>query len=138
MTSTTDRVTLPDQAKAWLDDKLFATIATINPDGQPQLSVVWVTRDGDDVIVSTTTNRRKYRNLVRDPRATVLVSPPDAPYTYVEIQGTVTLENEGSMATIDALAKLYRDWDRYPADDGTDNVRIDIRLTPTKVVLRTP
>lgn len=135
MSTSTDRVTLPDRAKEWLDGKLFATIATIDPDGQPQLSVVWVGRDGDDVIVSTTTNRKKYRNLVRDPRATILVSPPDQPYSYVEIQGTVTLENEGSMKTIDAFAKHYRDWDRYPADDGTDNVRIDVRITPTKVVL---
>lgn len=129
-------VTLPDEVRSWLDSTIFATVATINPDGQPQLSVVWVKHDGDDVLFSTTTNRRKYRNLVRDPRVTVLVSPPEAPYKYAEVQGTVTLEDEGSMALIDEFAAKYRGWDRYPADDGTDNVRITVRVTPTKVVHR--
>jgi PPOX class probable F420-dependent enzyme len=127
--------TLPDQVKEWLDGTLFATLATIGADGQPQLSQVWVGRDGDDAIVSITTNRQKYRNLARDPRATLIVSPPDAPYTYAEIRGNVVLENEGSMATIDAFAKKYMGADRYPLDDGTDNVRIDVRLKPQHIVL---
>lgn len=126
--------TLPDQVKEWLDGTLFATLATIEPDGRPQLSVVWVGRDGDDVVVSTTTNRRKYRNLARDPRATLLLFPPDAPYSYAEIRGTASFANEGSMATIDGFAKKYMGADRYPLDDGTDNVRIDVRITPDKVV----
>ena len=83
--------TLPDAAKALFDATEFVTLATVQPDGQPQLSVVWVERDGDDLLMSTTTNRQKHRNLERDPRASVLLYPKDNPYSYVEVRGTVTM-----------------------------------------------
>ena len=131
---------LPDQARAWLDDPFFATIATIEPDGRPQLSVVWVARDGDDVLVSTVKGRRKHANLVRDPHVTLLLSPPDRPYAYIEIRGTVTAMTEepddpDARGLIDRLAKKYRDLDVYP-DDVPGAVRVKVRITPDKVVLR--
>jgi PPOX class probable F420-dependent enzyme len=66
---------LPDDAKALLDQPVYATIATIDPDGQPQLSLVWIGRDGDDVLFSTIKGRRKTDNLERDDRASMLVFP---------------------------------------------------------------
>ena len=71
--------TLSASARALFDSPEYATIATIEPDGQPQLSVVWVARDGDDILVSTVEDRRKHRNMVRDPRATVIAWPGKAP-----------------------------------------------------------
>jgi PPOX class probable F420-dependent enzyme len=128
--------TIPDAAKAWLDAPEFATIATIEPDGQPHLSVVWVERDGDELLVSTVKGRRKHANLERDPRATVLVYPRDSPYSYVEVRGTATLTEEGGRELIDRLGHAYRGWERYPGDDGTDNVRVVVRIRPDKVVTR--
>src|SRR6478735_3210832 len=125
---------LPDPVKERLDGTVFATLATLNPDGHPQLSVVWVGRDGDDVIVSTTTNRQKYRNLTRDPRATLSFFLPEAPYKYAEIRGSVVLEDVGSTEVIDSFARKYMGWDRYTLDDGTDNVRVNLRLRPDHVV----
>ena len=127
---------LSDKAKALLDAPEFATIATINPDGQPQLSVVWVTRDGDDVLVSTIKDRQKHRNITRDPRVTVLVFPKDSPYEYVEVRGTATMTEEGGRELIDLLCAQYTGGERYTGDDGTDNVRVVVRITPTKVVIR--
>jgi PPOX class probable F420-dependent enzyme len=127
-------VQLPEKVKAWFDSAEYATIATIEPDGRPQLSVVWVSRDGDDILVSTTEGRRKHSNMVRDPRATVLLWPKESPYTYVEVRGTVTMTSEGGRDLIDALAKKYTGADRYAWDDGTDNVRVIVRITPEKVV----
>ena len=132
---TTAAVALPEPARALLDAANFATIATLEPDGRPQLSVVWVRRDGDDVLVSTIVGRRKHTNLSRDPRATVLVYPADAPYTYVEVRGSVTMTEEGGRALIDELAHKYTGA-RYTGDDGTDNVRVVVRITPEKVVVR--
>jgi PPOX class probable F420-dependent enzyme len=126
---------IPDTAREWLDGPEFATIATILPDGQPHLSVVWVERDGDDVLVSTVKGRRKHLNLSADPRATVLVYPKDNPYSYVEIRGTTTMTDEGGRDLIDRLARKYRGLDRYPFDDGTDNVRVVVRIRPEKVVV---
>ncbi len=127
---------IPDTARTWLDGPEFATIATIMPDGQPQLSVVWIERDGDDVLVSTIKGRRKHRNIERDPRVTVLVYPRDSPYEYVEVRGRATMTDEGGRELIDRLARAYKGADRYLGDDGTDNVRVVVRITPDKVVIR--
>jgi PPOX class probable F420-dependent enzyme len=128
--------TLPEAARDMLDAAEFATLATILPSGQPQLSVVWIERDGDDVLISTTRGRRKTLNLEADPRATVLVYPRANPYSYVEIRGTATLTEEGGRELIDRLAGAYTGADRYTMDDGTDNIRVIVRITPEKVHLR--
>lgn len=127
---------LPEIAKGWIDSHEFATIATIEPDGRPQVSVVWVSRDGDDLLVSTVEGRRKHANLVRDPRVTVLITPRDQPYTYVEVRGVASMSHEGGRELIDRLNDAYNGTGRYTADDGTDNVRVVVRITPDKVVLR--
>lgn len=127
-------VQLPDDVKAWFDAPEFATIATIQPDGQPQLSMVWVERDGDDILVSTVKGRRKHLNIERDPRVTLLLFPREDPYRYAELRGTATMTEEGGRELIDRLARKYKDFERYPWDDGTDNVRVVVRLTPEKVV----
>jgi PPOX class probable F420-dependent enzyme len=125
---------LPDQAKEWIDEPEFATIATVLPDGQPHLSVVWVARDGDELLVSTVKGRRKHLNIERDPKVTLLIYPKGNPYSYVEVRGTATMTENGGRELIDRLAKKYRDLDRYPWDDGTDNVRVVVRITPRKIV----
>jgi PPOX class probable F420-dependent enzyme len=125
---------LSESAKALLDSPEYATIATVEPDGQPQLSVVWVSRDGDDILVSTVARRRKHRNLLRDPRATVLVSPRNAPWNYLEIRGTVTMTTDGGRDLIEALSRKYTDDERYSFDDGTGNVRVVVRVTPVRIV----
>ena len=130
----TAAVQLPDGVRALLDTPEFATIATLLPDGSPHLSVVWVERDGNDVLVSTVKGRRKHLNVQRDPRVAILVYPKDNPYSYVEIRGTATMTEEGGRELIDRLAGKYRGLDRYPFDDGTDSVRVVIRIQPRKVV----
>ena len=128
---------LNDTARTLLDKpKQFAIISTVEPDGRPQSSVVWYERDGDDVLISTVEGRRKHQNLVRDPRATVLVYDADNPYSYVEIRGHVEMTTEGGRELIDNFAQAYQGWERYPADDGTDNVRVVVRVIPDKVVAR--
>ena len=82
-------ITLDDEIRRLLDGRHFAVLATINPDGAPQTSAMWVGRDGDDVLFSTVAGRRKHRNLERDPRASVTVLDADDPYNYVELRGTL-------------------------------------------------
>ena len=126
-------VPLPPETHRLFDDVQFATIATIEPDGRPQLSVVWVARDGDDVLVSTVKGRRKHRNLDADPRATVLVYDKDDPYSYVEVRGSVSMAEPGGRELIDALCQKYRGITPYPWD-GPDAVRVVVRITPDKVI----
>lgn len=127
--------TLSDAARALVDGKNLATVATIEPDGRPQQSLVWVTRDGDEVIFSTLVGRRKHTNLLHDPRLTLLITPADNPYTYLEIRGTATLGTEGAAELIDTLGVKYTG-KPYTAD-GPDDVRVNVRVTPERVIVRT-
>jgi PPOX class probable F420-dependent enzyme len=128
---------LSDDLKHLLDDNpVFATVATIQPDGSPQLSVVWIKRDGDDVLISTTIGRRKETNLRRDPRVTVMINPCNAPYTYAEIRGTATLTTEGGRELINELSRKYtgKDYTDFNPASKDDADRVVVRITPRKVV----
>ncbi|MDI5963674.1 PPOX class F420-dependent oxidoreductase [Streptomyces sp. SL13] len=127
---------LSDELKSVLDGPVFATIATIQPDGSPQLSVVWVDRDGDDVLFSTTVDRRKERNLRRDPRVSLMVNPADNPYTYAEIRGTATLVTEGADQLIDRLSHKYtgKDYADFNPSSREDGARVVVRISARKVV----
>ncbi|MDH6143226.1 PPOX class probable F420-dependent enzyme [Kitasatospora sp. GP30] len=128
---------LSDDLKHYLDDNpVFATLATIQPDGSPQLSVVWIKRDGDDLLFSTVVGRRKERNLSRDPRVTVMINPPNAPYTYAEIRGEATMTTEGGPGLIDELSRKYtgKDYAEFNPASADDPQRVVVRITPRKVV----
>lgn len=129
---------IPADALHFIDGPNFATLATIQPDGSPQLSVVWVTREGQDVVFSTTRGRRKELNLEADNRCTLLLSDPENPYSYLEIRGAASITEEGGRELIDALANKYLGKDRYEWDDGTDNIRVVVTITPRKVIFHRP
>jgi PPOX class probable F420-dependent enzyme len=126
---------IPESVKPWLDGSEFATIATNLPNGWPHLSVVWIERDGDEILVSTVKGRRKHLNIEADPKVTLLVYPKDNPYSYVEIRGTASMTEVGGRELIDRLAHRYTGADRYAFDDGTDNVRVVVRIRPEKIVV---
>jgi PPOX class probable F420-dependent enzyme len=126
---------LPDDAKALLDSNVFVTLATINDDGSPQLTVNWVKHDGDEVLISTIRGRRKERNLRRDPRVSVLAVNPDNPHNYLEVRGTVTVTEEGGAELIDELSEKYDGVRPYPLR-ATQPPRVVVRLTPEHVVWR--
>ncbi|MFJ9035059.1 PPOX class F420-dependent oxidoreductase [Streptomyces sp. NPDC102406] len=127
---------LSDELKALLDSKVFINVATIQPDGSPQVSPVWVKRDGDDVLFSTTVDRRKEKNLRRDPRVTVLVQPADNPYTYAEIRGTAELTTEGGQELIDELSLKYtgKKYAEFNPASAQDTERVVVRVRARKVV----
>jgi PPOX class probable F420-dependent enzyme len=125
--------TLPDTARAWLDEPVFVTLATLNRDGSPQTTIHWVARDGDDILMSTVQGRRHANNLARDPRVSVMVLSPDNPYAYLEVRATATLTEEGGRELIDALCQKYRGITPYPWDKP-ENVRLVVRVPPEHVV----
>ncbi|MFJ2739336.1 PPOX class F420-dependent oxidoreductase [Streptomyces sp. NPDC087440] len=127
---------LSPQLKELLDGPVFITVATIQPDGSPQVSPVWVKRDGNDVLFSTTLGRQKEKNLRRDPRVTVLVQPADAPYTYAEIRGSVEMTEEGGQELIDELAMKYigKKYAEFNPSSVDDAPRVVVRVHARKVV----
>jgi PPOX class probable F420-dependent enzyme len=123
-------IALNDEIRRLLDGRHFAVLATINPDGAPQTSAMWVGRDGDDVLMSTTEGRRKHRNLVRDPRASVTILDSDDPYNYVELRGRVTISVDEGRRFDTGLSWAYDGHDPDPDPPGT--VRLILRLEVDK------
>ncbi len=125
-------VELGEVARELLDGKNFATLATVGPAGQPQSSVVWVARDGDAVVFSTTSRRQKARNVARDARVSVSVFDLENPYRSVEIRGTAELVPDPDKALPVRLSRKYLGTD--PPNESDDEVRLIIRVTPEKVL----
>ncbi|MEU6125728.1 PPOX class F420-dependent oxidoreductase [Streptomyces sp. NPDC047123] len=127
---------LSDDLKALLDTPVFITVATIQPDGSPQVSPVWVKREGDEVVFSTTVGRRKEKNLRRDPRVTVVVQPFDAPYSYAEIRGSAEMTTQGGQELIDELSLKYtgKKYAEFNPSSKDDSERVVVRVSARKVV----
>jgi PPOX class probable F420-dependent enzyme len=124
-------VSLPESVRRLVDANTFAVVSTINADSSPQSTVVWVKRDGDDVLFSTIRGRRKTRNMERDPRVSICAYDPADPYFYFTVEGTVTLTEQGGDELIDELSHKY---DGKPFTPTPGGVRVVCRLTPTKVI----
>lgn len=123
--------TLSGPQRNLLDSANYATVATLTKDGSPQTSVVWIKRDGDDVLFSTVVGRAKERHLKRDPRVSITVINKDNPYEYTEFRGAASMTTEGGDDLINELANKYTG-DDYKGDVGTDNVRVVVRVQVTK------
>jgi PPOX class probable F420-dependent enzyme len=123
-------VALTDKAKNIIESKSFAHVATINKDGSPQVSPVWVEHDGKHVIINSDKKRLKVRNLKRNPAIAVSIQNPDNDYQYVEIRGRVVeITEEGGFEGIDRLGKKYMGVDKYPGNQPGD-VRVVIKIEP--------
>jgi PPOX class probable F420-dependent enzyme len=92
----------------------FAHLVTLNPDGGPQSSPVWVARDGDDVLFSTDATYRKARNMRRDARVALSIQDEANPYRYVELRGRAELSPRPDWAFVDELSQAYLGRE-YPA-----------------------
>jgi PPOX class probable F420-dependent enzyme len=123
-------VTFNEETRRLVDGRNFATIATIDPDGSPHASIVWVMSDGDSVLFSTTRDRRKGRNLARDPRVSLSIFDRDDPYRYVEIRGTVELTVDEGKALPPELGLKYG---RTSPPEAEDVVRLIVRVIPEKI-----
>jgi PPOX class probable F420-dependent enzyme len=77
-----------------VDGKNYAVLATVNPDGSPQTSVVWIGRDDGDLLFSTVEGRVKHRNMRRDPRVSATVIDSADPENYVELRGRVSMTSD--------------------------------------------
>jgi len=106
---------IPDKYRDLFTKRAFASLATIMPDGGPQVTPVWVDLEGDLVLVNTARGRQKDKNMRRDPRVAMALIDPENPYRYLEIRGRVAeITEEGADAHIDKMAKKYLGADKYP------------------------
>ena len=111
--------------------KAFAHIATVQPDGSPQVTPVWFDYTNGLVRVNTAKGRVKARNMVEGSKVALSILDPDNAYRYIQIRGTVTkVTEDGAVAHIDSLAKKYMGKDVYPFHNAKD-VRVIYEITPS-------
>jgi PPOX class probable F420-dependent enzyme len=110
----------------------FAHLATVMPDGSPQVTPVWCDLDGEYVRVNSAKGRRKDKNIRKDARVALSICDSENPYRYLEIRGRVVeIIEQGAREHIDSLAKKYLGVDVYPHHNDTD-VRVIYRIAPER------
>lgn len=127
-------VRLPAEVVELIDRPEFAVLSTLQPDGSAQLSVMWMGRDGDELVMATKGGRRKVRNIERDPRVTVLLYDRARPARYAEIRGTAQVTGEDAHALVDELARRYTGSPHVRGTDQDEAARVVLRITPDRVL----
>ena len=125
--------TIPEAYKELFVKVAFAHLATLMPDGSPQVTPVWVDYDGTHVRVNSAKGRVKDKNMRREKRVALSIQDPDNAYRYIAVRGEVAeITEEGADAHIDALAKKYLGKERYPFR-APGEVRVIYKIRPDKV-----
>ena len=124
---------IPDQFKDLFSKVAFAQLATLMPDGSPQVTPVWCDFDGTNVRVNSAKGRVKDKNMRRDKKVALSVQDPENPYRYLAMSGEIAeITEEGADAHIDSLAKKYLGKDKYPFR-GPGEVRVIYKIRPVNV-----
>jgi PPOX class probable F420-dependent enzyme len=121
---------IPEKYADLFNKKAFASLATVNSDGTPQVTPVWVDFDGKHVIVNSARGRRKDKNMGQNSSVALSIMDPDNPYRYLEVRGRVAeITEEGADQHIDKMAKKYMGVDKYPYHRPGD-VRVIYKIEP--------
>lgn len=123
---------IPEKYRDLFTKRAFASLATLMPDGSPQVTPVWCDLEGDLVIVNSAKGRQKDKNIRRDPRVALAIIDPENPYRYLEIRGRVVeITEQSADAHIDKMAKKYLGADKYPYRQPSE-VRVMFKIQPER------
>ncbi len=124
--------TIPQNFHDLFSKKAFAQLATLMPDGSPQVTPVWCDYDGNYIRINTAKGRVKDKNMRKNKKVALALMDPDNPYRYMTVRGEVEeLTEEGADAHIDLLAKKYLGADKYPYRQPGE-VRVIYKIRPDK------
>lgn len=126
---------LDDGVRELAGGKNFAAFTTLMPGGQPQTHVMWVDCDDDHLLINTEIHRRKFKNVVADPRVTVAIWDAENPYSFAEVRGRVveTITGDAALASINAMAQKYTGADYRPE---IQSERVILRIAPDRQISR--
>ena len=124
-----------------LIDPVHAVLSTMMPDGQPQLSIVWADYESGRVLINTTLERQKSRNMQRNPKVNVLLVDPEDGSRFLEVRGLVIgIIEEGSVQHADKLTRVYSNGakrhfygDIYPVERQAEERRVIVKIAPVKI-----
>ena len=131
-------VPIPDTHRDLLVKPIHGILSTMMPDGQPQSSMVWVDYDGTYVLINTTLERQKGRNMRANPKVTLLVIDPKDVSRWIEVRGKVVeIQQEGAEAHADKLTQRYTGKQRfyvdiYPVEQRQRETRVISKIEPIK------
>ena len=130
-------VALPESARSLLSSGRLAHLVTVNPDGSPQISIVWVGVDGDEIVLAHLGAGQKIRNLERDPRVALSVESdevePNGLHHYLVAYGTARITDGGGPELLQELAHLYIGPDvKFPPGDNPPPGRI-VHITVERI-----
>src|SRR6185436_17340728 len=121
---------IPEKYLDLFQKKAFAHLATLNEDGTPQVTPVWVDYDGKHVLVNSARGRRKDKNMERNGAVALSLQDPDNPYRYLEVRGRVEeITEDGADQHIDKMAKKYMGVDKYPFRQASET-RVMYKIRP--------
>ena len=125
---------IPEKFQDLLEKKIFVSLATLMPDGRPQVTPVWFDYDGKHVVINSAKGRVKDRNMRRDPRVALVFLDAENPYRHLQVQGRVAeITENGADQHIDKLAKKYLGQDKYPFRQPGE-VRVIYKIEPERAV----
>ena len=126
---------IPESYRDLLTDetKAIAFLATIMPDGSPQVTPIWFNTDGDYILINTVKGRTKDRNMRARPQIALAIMDPNSVYRYMQIRGQVSdITEENAREHINILAGKYMD-DAYFELNTPDEVRVIYKIMPEKI-----
>jgi PPOX class probable F420-dependent enzyme len=122
---------IPEKYHSLLTSKALAQLATLMPDGSPQLSPVWFDYDGEHIRINTAVGRLKDRNMRRDPRVAISIVDPNEPERALNIRGRVVeISEDANLKHMHGLTRRYRgdDWTAVPGQ-----IRVIYKIRPEHV-----
>jgi PPOX class probable F420-dependent enzyme len=129
--------TLTPEARALLESDALAHLVTLNPDGSPQVSCVWVGVDGDEIVSGHMQHRQKVRNVERDGRVALSVEAPSLNerglLEYLVVHGHARVQEGGAAALLQELAHVYLGPDAVFPPPGFDAPGYVLRITPERL-----
>jgi PPOX class probable F420-dependent enzyme len=106
---------IPESFEDLFDKRSFGHLATLMPDGSPQVTPVWVDYDGRHILINSVGGRQKDLNMERDPRVAISIQDPDDPYRYLQVRGRVVkTTTEGADDHINKQAQRYLNLEKHP------------------------
>ena len=125
--------TIPEEFKDLFTKKAFAHLATLMPDGSPQVTPVWCDYDGTYILVNSAMGRVKDKNMRRNRKVGITIVDPENPYRHLAMRGEVAeITEQGADSHIDKLAKKYMGKDKYPLRQPGE-VRVVYKIRPDRV-----
>ena len=125
-------VKIPQSLRTMLEDKAYGHVVTFNAQGKPELTMVWMDVEGDELLFNTSEGRRKPDNIRRDPRVIVSVQDRNNPQAYAVFHGKGRVTDAGADDHIDKLAKRFLGVDKYPFRQPGEK-RLIVRISVDRI-----